>query len=250
MPILRGRMPDGNGITNRNGISARPLQHGARSAWRAHILTIMIRVLKAWIFATAVLGAPLAANAASTLAKISLPDGVDLEIPSAWKIVTDSRVQELRDKLKSANKGNSVASEVIAQTRTVFYAVSGPGLSESIIIDVNGTPEMTSAQAMALSSEQLKGIERTMAAGLQDQLRRANSQLTDFYGTVPGTLAGKPAIVTTYERAIGAYRKYTRVMTVFTDRGQYTITQGIPRYADSESQPRMDAIKDSISFRD
>ncbi|WP_175948103.1 hypothetical protein [Burkholderia pyrrocinia] len=175
---------------------------------------------------------------------LNVGSGIRLSVPSTWTVVSEAQKDKMHGELRGYI-GNEVDAESAAPL--LFQAVSGPGWEvEAITINMKTPASVKPSDIRRVAAQLPRALSGEIEINMRELLRRVGSQLTRFDGTKIQEFSGYPAAISSYEYARGSSRKRGRLMIVFTDTREITITQSTPVERGDEAIARMDRIRDSI----
>lgn len=175
---------------------------------------------------------------------LNVGSGIRLSVPSTWTVLSEAQKDQMHAELRRYI-GNEVDAENAAPL--LFQAVSGPGWQvEAITINVKTPASFKPSDIRRVAAQLPRALSGEIEKNMRELLQRVGSRLTRFEGTKIQEFSGYPAAISSYEYARGSSRKRGRLMIVFTDTYEITITQSTPVERGDEAMARMDRIRDSI----
>ncbi len=142
------------------------------------------------------------AQAASHFVKVSLPRGVQLEVPKSWRLLGNDEQQLIGTSAEAALDLSGVDISDETGEVNLLAANSMPRSTyASVRVDSTTPASDPSSDITELSKSDLKSLEAYMQQMLSKVVATQGNSLKNFFGINRKDISGYPALITSFRRS-------------------------------------------------
>lgn len=204
--------------------------------------------MKTLILILGLLLLPAANYAESNFAPVTLPRGVQLQIPKGWWLLGRDHNRLIQTSVEAALDLSGIGLPD-GQETNLIAANSMPRTTYAAVrVDSTIPPSVSPGEIQAATATDLKDIGNELRGGLEKMLHLQNNQLLQFYGVRKDSISGHPALVIEYRRSGPKAPVIVQINRVFTSSQEININLS---YRESEAalwKPVVTKIRQSIKL--
>jgi hypothetical protein len=202
--------------------------------------------LVGFVFVAIMLSTGVLADNDSNFASVTLPRGIQLEVPKGWWVLGPEPRQLIQTTVEATMDLSDIDMSD-RQTKSLLAANSLPTSTYATVrVDSVIPPSMTHSEFSSITPSDIREMKTLMREMLQKELPQLSYKLLDFYGVRTEKVSGYPTIVYEYRRSGPKGPVIVQMNRIFTPNQEIVITLA---YRESEKplwKPVVGKIRKSI----
>jgi hypothetical protein len=189
------------------------------------------------------------AQAGSNFALVTLPRGIELQIPKGWWLLSADHNRAIQTSVEAAMDLSGIGLPDGQETNLIAANSMPRSTYAAVRVDSTIPPSVAPSEFASITADDIRELQTEMRQTLQKLLPLSGNQLIEFFGSRIEKISGHPAIVTEYSRTSPEGPVFVQINQVFTSTQEIRINLS---YRESEValwKPVVGKIRQSIFIR-
>jgi len=189
------------------------------------------------------------AQAGSNFAPVTLPRGIELQIPKGWWLLSADHNRVIQTSVEAAMDLSGIGLPDGQETNLIAANSMPRSTYAAVRVDSTIPPSVAPSEFASITAADIRELQTEIRQNLQKLLPLQGNQLIEFFGSRIEKISGYPAIVTEYRRTGPKGPVFVQINQVFASSQEIRINLS---YRESEAalwKPVVWKIRQSIVIR-